>query len=132
MRVRVAIAAGLLALLGASAAAAQTAPRVRAPDSTPAFSTRTAGSPEGQWGPQGSRQSLAWEERGRWGVRLDLQQPVGRERDLNDVEAGAYLRLNRALSVGGAVRLQDLPAQTRELTPRDRNPRVRVETRLQF
>ena len=127
------MAGAALVLLSAGAAAAQTAPRARAPESpTPAFTTRTAPAPDNQWGPSGSRNSVAWDERGRWGVRLDLQQPVGREQDLNDVEAGAYLRLNRALSVGGSVRLQDLPTERRDLTPREGNPRVRVETRIQF
>jgi len=132
---RVLITAAALTLLSGGAALAQplTAARVRAPEPSTAFSTRNAFSADdAQWGPQGQRQSLHWDQRGRWGVRLDLQQPVGRERGLNDVEAGAYLRLNRSLSVGGALRLEDQPARSRDLTPRDRNPQVRVETRLAF
>lgn len=127
------MAAAALTLLSAGTAVAQTAPRIRAPESAAAFSTRNAfAADDAQWGPQGSRNSLAWDQRGRWGVRLDLQQPVGRPRALNDVETSAFYRLNRSLSVGGAVRLEDLPARSRDLTPRDRNPQVRVETRLAF
>ena len=130
---RVIITAATLTLLSAGGAYAQTAPRIRAPEAATAFTTRNAfTADEAQWGPQGGRNSLAWDQRGRWGVRLDLQQPVGRERELNDVETSAFVRLNRSLSVGGALRLEDLPARSRDLTPRDRNPQVRVETRLAF
>ena len=127
------IAAGALTLLGVGAAQAQTAPRLRAPEAAPAFSTRGADvAPDNQWGPQAGRNSVAWDQRGRWGVRLDLQQPIGRERELSDVEAGGFVRLNRSVSVGGAVRLEDVPARARDLTPRDRNPQVRVEGRIRF
>lgn len=135
---KVLLTAAALTLLSAGSAFAQTAAlRTRVPTpatpSTPAFTTRNAfTADDAQWGPQGGRQSLAWDQRGRWGVRLDLDQPVDRDRGLNDVEAGAYVRLNRSLSVGGALRLDEQPALSREVTPRDRNARVRVETRLQF
>ena len=136
MRLGLAIAAGALALAAAGGASAQVAPRTRVPTPstapTPNFTTRNAWTADAnQFGPDGGSQRVQWDERGRWGVRLDLQNPVGRERELADVEAGAFLRLSPSLRVGGAMRFAEQP-RPNEITPRDRNPRVRLETTLAF
>lgn len=137
MRLRLAILAGAVALAAAGAANAQAVgTRTRVPTQTPAptqnFTTRNAWTADAnQFGPDGGSQRMQWDERGRWGVRLDLQNPVGRPRELSDVEAGAFLRLTPSLRVGGAMRFADQP-RPNEVTPRDRNPRVRLETTLAF
>lgn len=136
MRLKLAIAAGVVALTAAGAASAQVNVRTRVPTPTvapsEAFTTRNAFTADpNQFGPTGGSQRLQWDERGRWGVRLDLQNPVGREREMSDVEAGAFLRLSPSLRLGGAVRFADQP-RPNEITPRDRNPRVRLETTLAF
>ncbi|WP_420479090.1 NtrZ family periplasmic regulatory protein [Brevundimonas sp. FT23028] len=102
-----AVIAGLVAGLGlvamADAAAAQAAPsRSRAPTVSlaDANAARAAGASTGQ-----SR--LRFTERGRWGLDLNLNQPVGREDNLGDVEAGAYYRVNPRLRVGAAAGLAE-------------------------
>lgn len=101
-----AVIAGLVAGLGlvamADAASAQTAsPRARAPAvSLNEANAARATTPAGQ-----SR--LRFTERGRWGLDLNLSQPVGREDNLGDVEAGAYYRVNPRLRVGAAAGLAE-------------------------
>ncbi|RZJ28759.1 MAG: hypothetical protein EON85_08320 [Brevundimonas sp.] len=101
-----AVIAGLVAGLGlvamADAASAQTAsPRARAPAvSLNEANAARAATPAGQ-----SR--LRFTERGRWGLDLNLSQPVGREDNLGDVEAGAYYRVNPRLRVGAAAGLAE-------------------------
>lgn len=79
------------------------------------------------------RRGLQWTDN-RWALNLNLQQPVGRETEWSDVEAGAYYRLTPRLRVGGAVGLgepvQD-PARAVE-TDRRAQPRVRLETIFKF
>ncbi|WP_292046496.1 NtrZ family periplasmic regulatory protein, partial [Brevundimonas sp. UBA5718] len=53
--------------------------------------------------PAPQRRGLRLNDRGRWGLDFNLNQPVGRETDWGDVEAGAYYRLNDRLRVGAAA-----------------------------
>lgn len=80
------------------------------------------------------RRGLRWNENGRWGLDFNLNQPVGREADWGDVEAGAYYRLSPRLRVGAAAGLatpeQD-PARAPE-TDRRAQPRVRLESIFRF
>lgn len=130
-----AIIAGLLgatALLGmADAASAQTASSAR--PRVPAVSlSEAAVAQRGIAAPQ--RRGLRWNENGRWGLNFNLNQPVGRETEWGDVEAGAYYRLNPRLSVGAAAGLgrpeQD-PARAPE-TDRRSQPRIRLESIFKF
>ena len=77
---------GALALAGmTNDASAQTrgrAPAVSLADIA-AQSSATPASPA-------QRRGLRWNENGRWGLNFNLNQPVGREADWGDVEAGAY------------------------------------------
>lgn len=80
------------------------------------------------------RRGLRWYDPGRWGLSFNLNQPVGREADWGDVEAGAYYQLNRRLSVGAAADLGTReidPARAPE-TDRRGQPRVRLETIFKF
>ncbi len=92
---------GALALAGmANDASAQT--RARTPSvnlsEIAAQSSTTPATPA-------QRRGLRWNENGRWGLNFNLNQPVGREADWGDVEAGAYYRLSPRLRVGAAANL---------------------------
>jgi len=73
--------------------------------------------------------------KGRWGVKLDLDQPVDRDMALEDLHAGAFFRVTPSLRVGGAVSLGDQQprATTRKSAPiQEATPRVRLETAFKF
>ncbi len=80
------------------------------------------------------RRGLQWNENGRWGLNLNLDQPVGREADWSDVQAGAYYRLNPRLRVGAAASLAEPEADPARPAQTDRRaqPRVRLETIFKF
>lgn len=84
--------------------------------------------------PAPQRRGLRLNDRGRWGLDFNLNQPVGRETDWGDVEAGAYYRLNDRLRVGAAAAVATLeadPARAPETNGRAQ-PRVRLETIFKF
>jgi len=90
---------------------------------------------EGQWGPQPVHHSLEWigDKRGRIVLKLDMTQPVGRDMQARDVQAGAYYRITPSLRIGGAVSLGDAPAvPDRSNLPQTQAPRVRFETNFKF
>jgi hypothetical protein len=80
------------------------------------------------------RRGLQWNEDGRWGLNLNLSQPVGREADWSDVQAGAYYRLNPRLRVGAAASLSEPQTDPARPVESDRRsqPRVRLETIFRF
>ena len=82
----------------------------------------------------GPRRGLQWTEDGRWGLNLNLSQPVGREADWSDVQAGAYYRLNPRLRVGAAASLSEPQTDPARPVESDRRaqPRVRLETIFRF
>ena len=57
------------------------------------------------WSVPTAHKTLQLDSHGRWGVRLDMEQPSGRSSDWKDVEAGAYLRLTPRLRVQGSVEI---------------------------
>ena len=122
------LVAGLALVAAADAAAAQTATsRGRAPavSLSEASAARTA--------TPSSQSRLRFTERGRWGLDLNLNQPVGREDSLGDVEAGAYYRVNPRLRVGAAAGLAEAerdPARA----PQTERPaaRFRLESIFRF
>jgi hypothetical protein len=123
------VAAGLALLATADAASAQSTARGRAPALTlsEANAARAAA-------PQSSQSRLRFTERGRWGIDFNLSQPVGREQDLGDVEAGAYYRVNPRLRVGASAGLaapESDPARAPE-TDRRAAPRFRLESIFRF
>jgi hypothetical protein len=130
MRLSVVIAGvvGLAAFVGvtndASAQSRSRAPAVTLAEASTA-AQRTSPAP---------RRSLRWNENGRWGLDFNLSQPVGRDAQWGDVEAGAYYRLSPRLRVGAAAGLaapeQD-PARAAE-TDRRAQPRVRLESIFRF
>ena len=84
-------------------------------------------------GARGARRALQWNAEGRWGLNLEVQQPVGREADWNDVEAGAYFRVSPSVRVGGSVDLGESRADPARPAQDPRGqPRVRLETTFRF
>ncbi len=118
---------GAVALAGvAGEASAQSRSRAPAVSLSEAAAARSNSTPQ--------RRGLRWNENGRWGLNFNVNQPVGRETEWGDVEAGAYYRLNPRLSVGAAAGLgtaeQD-PARAPE-TDRRSQPRIRLESIFKF
>ena len=124
--------AGALALAGMSSSAhAQSAQRGQVSLSQ-AMSASSSGDRASV--AQSQRRGLRLHENGRWGLNLNLNQPVGREAEWGDVEAGAYYRLSPRLRVGAAANLatpERDPARAQE-TDRRTQPRVRLETIFKF
>ncbi|MBU1347202.1 MAG: hypothetical protein KKA16_09655 [Alphaproteobacteria bacterium] len=130
MRLRAIIASsvGLVALLGvAGEASAQARSRATTVTLSEATTAQRAA-------PPAPRRGLRWSQSGRWGLDFNLNQPVGREAEWGDVEAGAYYRLSPRLRVGAAAGLatpeQD-PARAPE-SDRRAQPRVRLESIFRF
>jgi hypothetical protein len=91
-----------------------------------------ASDPNGPWTVPYPHKTFAFDNKGRWGVKLDLAQPTNRPADWKDVEAGAYFRVAPNIRVGGTVGLGDKFAQPQHLTPQDTGPRVRLEGAFKF
>lgn len=82
---------------------------------------------------QQPRRGLQWNADGRWGLNLDVEQPVGREADWNDVDATASYRLTPSLRLRGSVGLgEGRPDPARPAQPERDQPRVRLETIFRF
>jgi hypothetical protein len=123
------LAAGLTLLAVADAASAQAAaarPRAPAVTLSEAQAARSATST--------GQSRLRFTERGRWGLDLSLSQPVGRESNLGDVEAGAYYRVNPRLRVGATAGLAEPEADPASPPQSERRaaPRFRLESIFRF
>ena len=83
--------------------------------------------------PAPQRRGLRWNDSGRWGLNFNLNQPVGRETDWGDVEAGAYYRLSPRLRVGAAAGLgASEPDPARAPETERTAPRIRLESLFKF
>lgn len=78
-----------------------------------------------------NRPGLQWNGPGRWGLNLNVDQPVGRETDWSDVDAGASYRVSPSLRLRGSVGLGERRADPARPPERDQ-PRVRLETIFRF
>jgi hypothetical protein len=131
--VRIAAAAATLVLMGAGASTAHAQSQ---PSNLSGLTVRVEQRTQGnandtRWGTLAPARTFQLNSR-KWGLKLDLDQQVGREAGQRDMQAGAYYRLTPSVKVGGAVRLEDKTESQRNLTPRDQQPRVRLETLFQF
>ncbi|WP_419319319.1 NtrZ family periplasmic regulatory protein [Caulobacter sp. ErkDOM-E] len=111
--------------------------QIKTRSATPDFTVKSdfTSNPKGVFSPRDSKKTLQWDaKKGKWGLKLGLDQPVGREMELKDVEAGAYFKLTPSIRVGGAVALGDNnPAlAARKAEPVEPAPRVRLETAFKF
>ena len=96
-------------------------------------STATPPSEMGQFGLLPIHKTLQWDDKGRWSLKLDMNEPAGRGMQLRDVQAGAYYHVTPSLKFGGAVSLGDEPlVPDRNALPQAQAPRVRLETRFKF
>ena len=83
-------------------------------------------------GAPASTTSLQFNEKGRWGLDVNVDEPLERDRKLEDVEAGAFFRIAPSVKVGGSLRLDDKFSKPERVRPEDRDARVRLETKFQF
>lgn len=79
-----------------------------------------------------SRRVLQFDQAKKWGLKLEMQQPVTREMQLRDMEAGAYFKFTPGFRVGGAVGLTDKEPATPKAQEPEVTPRVRLETTFKF
>lgn len=134
MRTKGAVIFGLVAgLTGLASAEVATAQAVAQQTRAPALSLTDAQAARAAAAQPGSSR-LRFTERGRWGLDLNLSQPVGRERNLGDVEAGAYYRVNPRLRVGAAAGLAEPESDPARAPQTDRRaaPRFRLESIFRF
>jgi hypothetical protein len=78
--------------------------------------------------------TLEWDSRkGRWGLKLGVEQRTDRLGEWRDVQPGLYYKLTPRLHIGGAVSLAPNP-QVNQLAidPQATKPRVRLETTFKF
>lgn len=125
MRKRAVIAGllGGLALVGAAdVASAQSRTRAPAVSLSEAQAARNATN-------QPAQGRLRFTERGRWGLDLNLSEPVGPQTELRDVEAGAYYRVNPRLRLGASAGITE--AETDPARPADADRRASARFRLQ-
>ena len=76
--------------------------------------------------------TLQLDSKGRWGFRLDMDQPTARDQDFRDVQAGAYYRFGRSLRVGGSLGFGPSPSPQNIRPQDDAGPRVRLESNFKF
>lgn len=106
------------------AARAETPPQSQNPN---AFTAPAAAAP--------TRKSLQWDANGRWTLKLDMDEPVGRDVQWKDVQAGAFFHITPSLRIGGSVGLGDRLADPQKIVPQDAaegGPRVHLETKFKF
>jgi len=126
-----AAAIGALAVLATAASARAEQPLSLVVPQTDIFAQHTTPD-QSRWGPQPTHKSLQFDQK-RWGLHLDMSEPVGREMQLRDIQAGAFFKLTPSLRVGGAVAFADQPTQPdRTSLPTTQTPRVRLETTFKF
>ena len=130
------LALGFLILMG-SGAAAYAQPVQLAAKTTDGFNVRGDFNPKSAQFSSAAKNTLQFDAtKGRWGLKLDLDQAADRDMKLEDVRAGAFFKLTPSLRVGGAVSLgeqQDPRLMARRAQPlQEATPRVRLETAFKF
>ena len=85
-------------------------------------------------GPVTTGRTLEWDNRkGRWGLRLGMEQRTDRLGEWRDVQPGVFYKLTPRLHIGGAVSLAPNPViNQRLIDPQGAAPRVRLETTFKF
>ena len=85
-------------------------------------------------GPVTTGRTLEWDShKGRWGLRLGVEQRTDRLGEWRDVQPGLYYKITPSLHIGGAVSLAPNPTiNSRQVDPQGSAPRVRLETTFKF
>jgi hypothetical protein len=85
-------------------------------------------------GPVTTGRTLEWDSRkGRWGLKLGVEQRTDQLSEWRDVQPGLYYKVTPRLHIGGAVSLSPEPTINPRLAdPQASNPRVRLETTFKF
>lgn len=85
-------------------------------------------------GPVTTGRTLEWDSRkGRWGLKLGVEQHTDRLSEWRDVQPGVYFKVTPRLHIGGAVSLTPVPqVDPYVVDPRPNAPRVRLETTFKF
>ena len=121
-----------LVLTGTGVAAYAQAP-VKKPSGSTTFTSQPTMAAQDPLAPGGVRKTLQWDDKtGRWGLRLDVDQPASRDAKLKEAEVGAFYRVTPSLRVGGAVGMTATPSPQKPVETDPNTPRVRVETALKF
>ena len=135
-RPRILAIAAVIGALGAAGGASAQTTSMHAPLNLgyePGSASFSSVAEQSQWNAPPSEKSFFWDQKGHWGLKLDMAQPVGRDMQLRDVQAGAYYHLTPSLHVGGSVSLGDEQvAPDRNLPQTQQAPRVKLETRFKF
>jgi hypothetical protein len=129
-----AITAAVAALLATAGTAHAQSSHPMINISSDVFSSFSSAAEQNHWNPQPAEKSLFWDQKGHWGLKLDLGQPIGRDMQLRDVQAGAYFHITPSIRVGGAVALGDNGGfdRTTVLPQQTQGPRVKLETSFKF
>ncbi|HZZ34813.1 MAG TPA: hypothetical protein VFE03_03745 [Caulobacteraceae bacterium] len=124
-----ALTAFALAAAASSAFAEQAKPRA-----TDTYVARGDFAAQSNLGALAPRRTLQWDARkGRWGLKLDVDQPTDRDLQGKDMAFGLTYRVTRGLRVGPSVSLgDDTPQNLRKVEPQQPAPRVRLETTFKF
>lgn len=121
-----AIASGLALVAGAFGACAQQAP-TRIMIAAPSLTAPGA--------PVTTSQTLEWDpKKGRWGLKLGVEQHLGRDGQWTDMQPGVFYKITPRFHIGGAVSLAPEQIQDPRLlqSPQPAKPRVRLETTFKF
>lgn len=80
------------------------------------------------------RKTLQWDTKGRWGLKLDYQQPAAPDTQWQSIDAGGFYKLTPRLQFGATVGLAADQPDPRVVTPEPQTPqpRVRLETTFKF
>jgi hypothetical protein len=80
------------------------------------------------------RKTLQWDTKGRWGLKLDYQQPGAHDTQWQSIDAGGFYKLTPRLQFGATVGLANDLTDPRVATPDQQTPqpRVRLETTFKF
>jgi hypothetical protein len=126
-QVRLSIAAAAVLVLTGTAGAAH------AQSAQPNFSNRDAAARDAfQLNESQNPQVLELEGKSRFGIKLELQQPVTREREISDVEVGVTYRLTPSIRLGGAVGVTESQPPEAAEADGEKAPRIRLGTSFKF
>jgi len=79
------------------------------------------------------RQVIELDSAKRWGLKLEMQQPVTRGVKLKDMEAGAYYKLTPSLRLGGALGLADKQTPEQQAKAKEQvTPRIKLGAMFKF